>query len=482
MRWPLRNQVLLPMTALMLTALLGVSTLNAYLSVRNMRERIERDLAEVTDTLAASNFPLTNGVLRQMRGLSGADFVLTDREGHLMASSTSNEALLGLTAYGKESGSSLALAKPVSAGQRRFFHTASDLRRSAGPERPAVLHIIYPEESYLQATRDVVYPPLVVGGIAVILVIGFSLGIASRVTGPLRRLQMQVDKIAEGDFQLVPVPSRNDEIADLSRSVNRMADMLAHYESEIRHNEQLRTLGQLGGGIAHQIRNSVTGCRMAVELHDRECPLKGEEESLDVAKRQLELMEKYLRRFLSLGRSDSRPHVRVDLCPIVDNVVSLVRPTARHLGVGLEWRPPDGAVVVRGDADALEQLLVNLVLNGIEAASRSAGGDISAYYPQAENTALQQQRSRNVTQRVDVLLRPLNDRVEFEVWDTGGGPAASVRASLFEPFVTGRPDGTGLGLAVAREVAAAHEGEVRWHRDDGQTCFLLELPMLYPEP
>jgi signal transduction histidine kinase len=64
----------------------------------------------------------------------------------------------------------------------------------------------------------------------------------------------------------------------------------------------------------------------------------------------------------------------------------------------------------------------------------------------------------------------------LEVSDSGPGPSAEVAAKLFEPFVTGKPEGVGLGLAVSRQVAEAHGGRITWRREDGVTRFRIELP------
>jgi nitrogen-specific signal transduction histidine kinase len=62
------------------------------------------------------------------------------------------------------------------------------------------------------------------------------------------------------------------------------------------------------------------------------------------------------------------------------------------------------------------------------------------------------------------------------VWDSGPGLDAAVAGRLFQPFVTGKPDGVGLGLFVARQAAEAHGGHLTWRRDGGRTCFRVELP------
>jgi nitrogen-specific signal transduction histidine kinase len=67
------------------------------------------------------------------------------------------------------------------------------------------------------------------------------------------------------------------------------------------------------------------------------------------------------------------------------------------------------------------------------------------------------------------------------VWDSGPGPAPEIAGRLFEPFVTGKPEGVGLGLAVARQVVEAHGGRIGWERRDGRTCFRVELPAPPPE-
>lgn len=475
MRWPLRTQILLPMLLVTLVAVVGVSLVNAGLSAQRARERIENELAEIAQTLENAEFRLTDSVLRQMRGLSGAEFVLTDLEStSILSTSTpdpfparppglgkSNTIETSSAAASLGAGSApLTLAGPIAIGNRSYFHSSITIhQRNLADQGPRKLHIYYPQERYEEAWRDVVQPPLVVGALTMVLVVAVSIGIASRVTRPLVRLQGQVEGIAAGQFRSLPVPQRNDEVADLSRAVNRMAETLAHYEKEVRRNEQLRTLGQLGGGIAHQIRNSVTGCRMAIELHARACAAQSSDandESLAVARRQLELMETYLRRFLALGRTDAAPFQRIILQASVQNVVSLIQPTSRHLGVTLSAELPDAEIEILGDAGVLEQALVNVILNGVEAAAADPTSSAAS---------------------VQVSLRADDRHAWLTVADTGAGPAEAVRETLFEPFVTQKPDGVGLGLSVARETFRAHGGDITWRRCDEKTCFEIELPL-----
>jgi signal transduction histidine kinase len=472
MRWPLRNQLLLPATYLILATLTAVSVCNAWISAHRARSRIEHELNSVATTLADASFPLTESVLQKMRGLSGAEFVVTDRSGKVMHSSSPSESFNGLvTQAGLRSQSTMALGNPVSVGKGRYFQATLDIRHTQSAAGLMTLHILYPEDSYREAWRHAVYPPLLIGAVAVLLVIVLGSVIASRVTRPLRRLQVQVDEIAHGDFRSMPIPLRDDEIADLSKSINRMSEMLARFERDVRRNEQLRTLGQLGAGIAHQIRNSVTGCRLAVDLHARECPMRDRDESLQVAMRQLELMERYVRRFMSLGRNETRQHALLDFVHVVQNVVALVAPTARHMGVELEWMTPEEPHVVSGDADALEQLMVNLSLNAIEAASQMNP------VPDAESGKTSEREEAIPVRKVRITLQRHDSVVVLAVGDSGPGPSTDIQDTLFDPFVSEKRDGTGIGLTMAQEIAVAHHGKISWRRCNSKTEFAVELPV-----
>jgi signal transduction histidine kinase len=233
-----------------------------------------------------------------------------------------------------------------------------------------------------------------------------------------------------------------------------MSEQLGHYEEQVRRSERLRTLGQLGAGIAHQLRNSATGARLALEFHAAEIPPTIDRESLDVALRQLDLMETSLKRFLRLGRGEQVPTEEVALGKLIEETLPLIEPSCRHAGLVLEWEPPRDEIVLNGDADSLRQLLLNLLVNAVEATTSASG-------------------QRGVV-RVE-LVRTIDGYVVLRVLDTGPGPAPEIASQLFEPFATSKPDGTGLGLSVAQEIAMAHGATLSWRREGMQTCFELRI-------
>lgn len=457
MRWPLRYQIMVPMAAVMLLAVVFVEGVGALLSVRDAEDQISTQILEVARIAKEANFPLTTPVLQQMRALSGAELIVVDKDGTPLASSGPEAGAGQLrTEAAPSSDSALSASKHVAIDGRAYFHSVVDLPAARGDA--ARLHILFPEADYERAWQREVYPPLGFIAVALPVVLLLSHLTASRIAGRVTRLREQVDRIAEGNFQELVLPHGDDEIRALGGAVNRMASMLSGYETEVRSTERMRTLAHLGGGIAHQLRNSATGCAMAVDLHATECPLGETSETLAVAKRQLDLMEQYIQRFLQLGKSNNVATVqRVDLAALVADLLPLVEPSAKHAHVELRWKPGSGGTVV-GNAERLGQTIINLLVNAIEAAVSSG--------PQPGREPL-----------VCIELKECSPgRVVLSISDSGPGPAQDVQQTLFDPFVTGKPDGVGLGLSVAHEIVTAHGGTLSWHRADGMTHFTVELP------
>lgn len=466
-RWSIRWQLLLPMLGVVVVAILGSSAMAAYLAADWARERQEDSLGRVVATLTDASFPLNEAVLKKMSGLSGAEFVVLGADGARQKSSrplaeSDVAALRNLPRQANLAG--FSSSRTLEFGGNRFL--ASRLAVASTSDRndsPVTLIVLYPEERWAVARRQVIYPPLVAGGIAAVLAVAIAALLARRVVQPLEALQRKAAAIERGDFSPMPLAARNDEIQDLARSINRMVERLARYEADVRQNERLRTLGQLGAGIAHQLRNAATGARLALDLHRQECPLEPACESLEVAGRQFTVMENYLKRFLTLGRRESGQFEKIDLAALVNDVLPLVRPACGHARVELRFERPDAPAVVSGNQQSLTQLLINLLTNAIEAAAahpspRPAGPSIGAVQVEISTDG--------------------NGCAECRIGDTGEGPSPAVAATLFEPFVSDKPDGTGLGLAVVRQIADEHGANLSWNRAAGMTWFVVAFPAM----
>jgi nitrogen fixation/metabolism regulation signal transduction histidine kinase len=480
MRWPIRLQLLLPMLSVVIVAIIGSSVVSAVLVANSVRQRQEENLARVVTTLTDASFPLTESVLTKMSGLSGAKFIVFDATGAVQAAShsfagTDLGSLRQLPRTRKLAG--FAEGNALALGGDNYLAALLLVPNRGGTEAgPVSLAVLYPEEQWSAVRRQAIYPLLLVGAAAVLAAMVVTALLARRVVRPLEFLRHQAAAIEQGDFRPMPLARRNDEIQDLARSINHMVERLARYEADVRQNERLRTLGQLGAGMAHQIRNAATGARLALDLHRRVCSAEDDCETLDVAIRQMALMETYLQRFLTLGRPRQvRPASLVrrplELATVVEEVLPLVRPACEHAQIGLQFARPGESFVVAGDSHAIGQLLINLLLNAIDAASAESETGLLP----GEIAAVQANGSSRFV-RVEIV-RQADGRIACRVSDTGRGPDAAISAQLGEPFVTDKPDGTGLGLAVVRQIAEEHGAELSWRREGALTQFTVAFPV-----
>jgi signal transduction histidine kinase len=456
MRWSIRNQILIPLIAIQAVAMAATTITTATLAARRSQRPIVDRLNGVIDALSHANFPYTDSVLAQMRGLSGAHFVAYAEDGRVTGSSLPNieglpPALRSLPAAGHLD----SLGEFPTATLEGMRYVGVSLRSTGGPRGTSLL-VLYPEAGWRQARLEATMPPLILGASSLGVMVFITSWIAHRIGVRIRRVQRQVARIVEGEFQPLPLGGQRDEVEDLTRSINHMCLQLKDMQRTISETERSRLLAQFAAGLAHQLRNSLTGARLSVQLHARRYPAPGDDQTLSVALRQLAMTEEQVKGLLSLGRVEGRPPSICDLRKILADVAFLVQPACQHAGVALQQPGAGRPLEVLADPSGLKAALLNLTLNAIEAAG--AGGSV----------------------RLEAIAD--GDAAAVEVADTGAGPPPELADSLCDAFVTSKPEGVGLGLALAHRVASDHGGRLSWVREDGETRFRLTLPMANGTP
>ena len=225
-------------------------------------------------------------------------------------------------------------------------------------------------------------------------------------------------------------------------------------EETLRKQEQLTTLGLLAAEIAHEIRNPLTVLKL---LHgglgldfDAADPRKTD---VRVIGEKLDQLESIVSRVLNFAKAPSSLHSRWSLADIIADTLVLVRPKFAQGKIHLLYEPPATTLVVDANKGQLQQVLLNLLLNAMQA------------MPDGGAIALSLSDSGDGGAVLDVA-------------DTGAGVPEAVRGRIFDSFFSGRPDGTGLGLAIAKRILQAHHGDISLvSTGPGGTTMRVTLPL-----
>ena len=453
LRFTIRDRILFPLIVIQGTTIFAISATTAGLAAyRSERQVIER-LNSVVETLEHANFPYTSGVLSRMRGLSGAEFIVYNSDGSIAESSIqeTKDHLPSLPAVANPSqvdSDSMGQAPRIRLGDSSYV--VVPLHRSS-ERKVASLLVLYPEVSWRQARWEAATPPLLLGGCSLVLMSTVTGWVAHRIGRRIEQINRGVARIAGGDFEGLDSGVERDEIGDLIGSINKMCDQLREMRETIQRSERTRLLAQLAAGLAHQLRNSLTGARMSIQLHARRCSDTGHDRSLDVAIRQLSMTEEQVKGLLSLGRGESPPATVCEPGKILGDIALLVGPACEHSHVNLEVSDRGISHDLLAEESGLRAAVLNMVLNAIEAAGPSGMVRVEAFEE--------------------------GGQCAIEVSDSGPGPPLELAGTLFEPFATSKPEGVGLGLALAHEVALRNGGSLTWKRVENWTRFRLTLPL-----
>jgi signal transduction histidine kinase len=265
--------------------------------------------------------------------------------------------------------------------------------------------------------------------------------IAHRVSRPIRQLTAALTDFAGGDWsrrletgEKPGVPPR-DEVARAVDAFNHMADQLAENRERLVHLTRMASWQSLARKTAHELKNSLTPIRLTVEEMQARHPASERafmDQAVQIVVSEIESLERRVRAFSEFA---SEPLVRpevLDINVVVTERVALLRPV--HPGVTYQLRLDDGRPRAHAAPDMVNGILTNLLQNAAEAAGPEGA--------------------------VVVLTRREGERVLIDVHDSGPGLSEEVSATLFEPTITFKKRGMGLGLSIAKKNALLSGGDV----------------------
>jgi signal transduction histidine kinase len=295
------------------------------------------------------------------------------------------------------------------------------------------------------------------GAIALLAVAFVTFALATlatrRITRPLRVLADGADAVARGNLAAEVNAGGPDEIRRVAGAFNTMTENLRRTLQELSQRESLAAVGEFAASLAHEVRNPLTAIRLDLERARKHvADPERTTELMDCALHEIARLDASVTDALRLARSGQSTLAPLDLRQPLEAAFRVAGPHFADRGAHLQpLALPDEPVWTAGDAGALEQLFLNLLLNAAQALNAGA--------------------------KAGLELTEEQECLRVSVWDQGKGIAPEVMDRIFEPFYSTSPEGTGLGLPIARRIAQAHGGELQMESTVGKgTIARVTLP------
>jgi signal transduction histidine kinase len=361
-------------------------------------------------------------------------------------------------------------------------------------ERTLTLEILPPVREYLDFNEEVmtgtsgkakqltdlmvaVFLILGICGAGAGLIIGYNLARAIRKS--IGQLSISVQDTA-GKLNEVIGPitvSARWDFAQLEATLQQIAlrvgtvvDRLQQSQRQVMRADQLAAVGQLAAGMAHEIRNPLSAMKVlvdtAAESGEHAC-LVGRD--VQVLQEEITRVETLTQSFLDFARPPALEKQLVAIQDVISDAITLVRSRADQQGVAIETSFPQYAGVAEADRGQIRQVMINLLLNALDATS--SGGTIRVRVTQSAA------EPPTLTRDADSERVSADESIVISIADTGCGLPPDLGDKIFEPFVSTKDTGLGLGLSICKRIVEDHGGRVvaRNHPGGGAE-FVVRLP------
>lgn len=277
--------------------------------------------------------------------------------------------------------------------------------------------------------------------------------LTNRMTRSLARLSAAAGAISRGNFQQRVEVHRDDEVGRLAQAFNTMTQSLRRTLDELASRESLAAVGQFAASLAHEVRNALTAIRVDLQSVQEELPADSPLGTVqERALREIVRLDETVSKALEVARTGEMRVERVDLREPIEAAADAAMPLFKERAAALALQLGEAPLPVAGDSGALEQLFLNLMQNAAQALE--AGGEAK------------------------VAAGAKGERIEVTVSDNGAGIPEPELIRVFEPLFSTRPEGTGLGLTIARRIAVAHRGTLELESEVGEgTTVAVRLPL-----
>lgn len=255
----------------------------------------------------------------------------------------------------------------------------------------------------------------------------------------------------EDDFSF-RLPSIRGDLGQVALDINRMAERRMALEEQLRQQDRLAALGKVVSGVAHEVRNPLNSIKLTLQLLERRLK-KGIATSTEVQEcmQEIDRLDMIVGRLLAFGRPAMTNRHAQNLTPIIVQAIKMVHEPMQSKDVRIDVSAPESGLTADVDAPQIIQVLINLLLNAIEASPIS--GIVQLTAGNSDST------------------------IWIKIKDAGKRIPDDVRPHVFDAYYTTKLTGSGLGLSVSREIIANHSGALEFESEESGTMFTLILPI-----
>jgi signal transduction histidine kinase len=247
--------------------------------------------------------------------------------------------------------------------------------------------------------------------------------------------------------------------------------LLVAREAEALRGQQMATLAQLATGVAHEIRNPLTSVKMLVQVHLGALSEQGlPTEDMQIVEQEIRRMERSVNSLLEYARPEASEFKQFSIQDLLNRLLKLIEGRCESQRITLDVDYPASDLIVEGDAMQIQQVILNLCINAMDA--MPSGGKLKLSVVKAEP-----QNRGDENRDVNAKNREMS-LVSISVRDSGSGICDSAKELIFQPFFTTKPNGIGLGLGICQRIAKAHGGSiVAKNNPGGGAIFTFNLPV-----
>ncbi len=305
-----------------------------------------------------------------------------------------------------------------------------------------------------------------IGGILLGGMLGWM--ISRSIVNPIYELVLKIRGAAAGEIVERVGITGGTEIEELDRHVHVLIERINAAMADLEKNrkllaraEKLAALGKVAASVAHEIRNPLTAIKMLIySMYEDLVKDHEKRKDLAVILKEIDRLERFVQNFLQFARPPDPVLAAININETVHETLTLLAPRLQQNGINVREIYHSKPHPIIADADQLKQVVMNLILNAVE--SMPEGGRLTAetlwIQPATENEG--------------------KAWVQIRLSDTGSGIPHELLDSIFDPFVSGRKNGVGLGLSVAYQIVNRHEGWMEaTNNPEGGAIFTVSLPM-----